>query len=130
MMRRSLFRSPRGAYVLGWSLLLIVGCQKPPSLADSGRARAALHAALEAWKRGEARGALHQQGKGIYCNDDDWAAGLRLRSYRIAETDDYFGRSCRILAQLDLENRQGTPVAKKIVYLIDTASAVVIVRDR
>lgn len=129
-MHRSLIISACAVSVVVGLSLSAAGCQRSPSMADSGRARTALRTALEAWKQGEPREALHKHGKRIYCNDDDWAAGLRLRSYQIAETDDYFGRSCRILAQLDLENQRGPAAPKKIVYLIDTASAVVIVRDR
>lgn len=129
-MQQALASLPWASCMVLTALLAAGGCQPAPAMADAARARDALHAALEAWKRGDSPETLKKQPGPIYCNDDDWAARMRLRSYKIADQNDYYGRSCRILAQIELENGRGTPVQKKLTYLIDTASAVVIVRDR
>lgn len=129
-MGRSLTPLACACCTVSLSVLALAGCQRTPAMADATRARLALGTALEAWKHGEPPETLHKQDEAIYCNDDEWAAGFRLRSYTIADGDDFFGRSCRIQAQLELENKRGAVTQKKIVYLIDTESAVVIVRDR
>jgi hypothetical protein len=113
------------------ALFLMAGCSQTLEVADSAQARTALQQALETWKQGQPPKAIQDQDPAIYCNDEDWLKGRRLRSYEIADTDDHFGGSCRIAAQLDLEGAGRTPMRKKkIVYLIDIDSAIVIVRGR
>lgn len=128
-MQRKRRTMPGPLWVLALGLLLPLGCGQPP-MADSAKARSALSFALESWKNGDSPDKLHSMKNPIFCNDDDWSAGMKLRSYKMADNDDYFGRSCRITVQLELTNKENAPMQKKINYVIDTGAAVVIVRER
>src|SRR4029453_17857412 len=78
---------------LAASWLTPVGCSgnKPPEPADPEKAREVLRTTLDAWKGGDKPSALQQASPSIRVTDDDWQAGLRLRSYEIQDQGEVVG---------------------------------------
>jgi hypothetical protein len=118
----------------GWPLLALClaalpGCRgRVPAPADPGRGREALHAALDAWEKGETPESLRQRTPPIYVTDTDWLAGQRLVHYQLKDKDEYHGSQFRCWVVLSLQSAKGGRKEKTVSYLIDTQPALVIVR--
>lgn len=118
------------AWALAVLLLCTSGCggQKSPPSADFDQARAALTAALDAWKADQPSDSLQSLSPPLFVNDTDWQAGNRLQAYEILGGMDYHGVQARCAVKLTLIDKAGASSDKKVNYLIDTAPALVIVR--
>ena len=124
--RRSL-----GLLISLFVVVAVLGCGGGtlPERANPERARQALRTALETWQKGESTEALANGSPPIYFNDPKIQKGMRLASYELEDSHDFFGQSVRISVKATFERDDGMAKERKLIYLIDTAAAVVIVPD-
>jgi hypothetical protein len=95
---------------------------------DPERAKLALVAALDAWKKGEAR-ALSQRTPPIRFVDVDLAAGWRLAEYEIQEPDATIRPHTDVAVILSLRDRRGTTVRRETHYQVSTDPALAVLRS-
>ena len=108
----------------------VMGCSSGslPARADPERAKQALRTALETWQKGESTEALANGSPPIYFNDPKIQKGMRLASYEVENSHDFFGQSVRFSVKATFARDDGGK-ERKLTYLIDTGTAVVIVPD-
>jgi len=99
---------------------------RPP---DPVRARAALHAALDAWQRGESAEALRQRRPPIHVVDHEWRSGVQLVRYRASDAKQAAGGDLRCPVVLSLRGKNGKAFEKKAVFGVGTAPVLTVVRE-
>jgi hypothetical protein len=114
-------------------LAVVTGCSgssRPASEApyDSEQARAALIAALDAWKKGEAK-SLTKRNPPIRFADDDLLAGLRLSDYEIEEPDLPFKLHQDVSVILSLRDARGKSVQREARYQVGTDPTLAVLRS-
>jgi hypothetical protein len=110
-------------------LLAVSGCSEvPPPAADPDAARGALHAALDAWQRGDSFGSLGTAQPPIYVTDWKWRAGAKLVRYEIATIDRPLGADLRCPVQLWIDKGKGKPVRETAEYNVATHPALTVAR--
>ncbi|MCI0681486.1 MAG: hypothetical protein L0Y71_05230 [Gemmataceae bacterium] len=123
----------RRSMVAGAACLVcgLVGCSRGslPEQADPDKAKRALRTALAAWKKGESIEALAKGSPPIYFNDPKVQKGLRLASYEVNDSHEFFGQSVRVTVKATFERDDGDAKERQLTYLVDTAPVVVIVPD-
>jgi hypothetical protein len=110
-------------------VLAATGCsgRKLPPAADPGRAKEALHEALEAWKKGASRDDLKSRTPPIYFNEPQWKQGTRLLKFEVeAGSEKPHGQALRYTVVLSLHTGS-KETTRKVVYQINTDPQVVIV---
>jgi hypothetical protein len=115
------------------SLLLIAGCSAPPGPVagppyDTERARATLGAALDAWKKGEAR-SLARRKPPIRFEDDDLATGFRLLDYEIDSPDAPRGPHEDVPVMLSLKDPRRKVVQREARYQVAIEPALAVLRS-
>jgi hypothetical protein len=95
---------------------------------DPEKAQAALVAALDAWKKGEAR-ALPRRDPPIRFVDEDCMAGLRLSDYGIEEPDPPTGPHDNVHVILSLRDARGKVVQRDARYQIAIEPALAVLRS-
>jgi len=119
-----MYRSCRWAAAL--LLVVAAGCgQVLPPETDAGVARAALVAALDAWKAGETPESLEGRSPPVYIQDGAWARGAALESYEVT-VEGRSGLSVRFEVALVLRQEDGEERERVARYIVDAAQAVVI----
>jgi len=99
-----------------------------PPTAEPDRARAALRAALEAWKEGESSESLMAATPPIHVSDSEWHQGNKLLDYELGEERSAgFGWRCDV--QLTVQANVGRPRKHLAVYRVDTDPALVVVHE-
>ena len=93
-----------------------------------GPGAAALCAAPSAWKAGQTPATLRETAS-IRVADEDWLAGRRLTEFQVAAPGQLIGPSLRCPVDLTLEDPQGRPRRKRVVYTVATRPATTIVRQ-
>ena len=114
----------RSSRVLPVLLAVLTGCSgssRPASEApyDSEKARTALVAALDAWKKGEAK-SLAKRMPPIRFVDDDLLAGLRLSDYEIDEEELPVKLHQDVSVRLSLRDAQGRSIQREARYQVGT----------
>ncbi len=106
------------------------GCSQPASEApyDSEEARTALIAALDAWKKGEAK-SLPKRNPPIRFVDDDLISGLRLSEYEIEEPDLPVKLHQDIAVILEMRDARGTRVRREARYQVGTDPTLSVLRS-
>lgn len=112
-----------------WILLAIAGCGDAPAASDPDAARAALEAALEAWKEGGTPASLLERSPAVHVADYRWEAGYALQGYAIAESAADSGFDRRYPVELRLKTPRGRPSREKAVYNVSTSPSLTVVRD-
>jgi hypothetical protein len=111
------------------ALLVPAGCQKRlPPQADADEARAALTAALDAWKDGGSPEALRGRTPPVDFRDAHWDGGSRLTRY-VVKAEERSGVSVRFTVELQLQHKDGTSRRRVVNYNADAGKAVVIRPD-
>jgi hypothetical protein len=95
---------------------------------DADRARTALVAALDAWKKGEARG-LQRRKPPIRFVDDDFVAGLKLADYEIEEPEGPSRPHEDIHVILSLRDARGKVIQRETRYQVATEPALAVLRS-
>jgi hypothetical protein len=114
-------------------LVVTAGCStgaEPADLPryDPSQARAALVAALDAWKKGEAK-ALPRRNPPIRFVDDDFATGLRLSDYGIEEPDAPSGLHKDVEVILSLRDPRGKVIHRVARYQVATEPGLAVLRS-
>jgi hypothetical protein len=92
------------------------------------KARAALVASLDAWRKGEAL-ALARRDAPIRFVDDDFVSGFRLTDYKIDEPDVPAWLHQDVRVRLSLRDAQGEVVQREAQYQIATEPALAVLRS-
>lgn len=95
---------------------------------EPDRARAAMSAALDAWKGGQTPQSFEESGAAKVVQDLDWLSGARLVDYRLLDDGVSADANLKISARLTLSNK-GKQVEKEVRYLVTTSPSVTIFRD-
>lgn len=110
-------------------LILVAGCGGSPEEirpeGDAAAAKAALQAALDAWKAGTSPAESGSSGAVIW-TDGDWQAEKKLSSYQLVEEPVQNGGEWRIFADLTLEGTGNKPT--RVVYAVTLGETTVILR--
>lgn len=91
--------------------------------ADPDLARQALVEALDSWQRGAAHDAAP-----VRVADEDWLAGARLVSYRVAPSEEAIGAHRRFAVELTLRDARGRAAARKAHYDVSTDPTPAVIR--
>jgi hypothetical protein len=123
----------RSSRVFAVLLAVLTGCSgsSPPASQtsyDSEKARTALVAALDAWKKGEAK-SLAKREPPIRFVDDDLIAGLRLSDYEIDEPDLPVKPHQDVSVRLSLRDARGQRIQREARYQIGTGSTLSVLRS-
>ncbi len=113
--------------------IVMAGCSGPAEPAvesgyDPERAREALVAALDAWKKHEAK-ALPQHDPPIRFVDDDFTAGLRLSDYEIEPPHPPSGPHENVPVILSLRDKRGKAIQREARYQIAIEPALAVLRS-
>jgi hypothetical protein len=124
---------PRRSMAWAFSALLATGCSSAtePSATvryDPERARGALIAALDAWKRGEAKG-LARRDPPIRFADDDLVAGWALVDYELEEPDAPILLHKNVPVILSLRDRRGKTARRETHYQVATEPGLAVLRS-
>ncbi len=114
-------------------LTVTAGCSRATEPAaqrgyDSERARSALIAALDAWKKGEAR-TLARRNPPIHFVDEDCTAGFRLSDYGIEDPDGPAGPHQNVHVILALCDARGKAVQRVTQYQVATEPGLAVLRS-
>jgi len=98
---------------------------------DPPKAREALKAALDSWKKGDAPKALQSSATPITVQDLDWLGGFTLVGYEIMNEGNSLDANLSVPVKLTLS---GGPARKKthdknVHYLVSTSPATTVFRD-
>ena len=106
------------------ALGLCGGCQPTAGPVDMPKAKQALVAALDAWKRGDKLESL----KPVVVQDMDWSAGAMLVSYELAgdAKDDTFSLRCPVKLKLVAEGKE---VERSVTYTVGTSPVTTVFRE-
>lgn len=100
-----------------------VGCGSSAPV-DAPKAKQALVAALDAWKRGDKPESL----KPIVVQDMDWMGGAKLVSYELGDgKDDNLNLRCPV--KLKLVGADGKDVEKTVIYMVGTSPVTTVFRE-
>jgi hypothetical protein len=128
-MNEARYRAVVAAGIASLLVLLPAGCQKrlPPET-DPNKARAALTAALDAWKEGRPPESLRALEPPVDFRDTHWDNGSRLIRYRV-KAEERSGVSVRFTVELSLQQKDGATRERVVAYNADAGQAVVIRPD-
>jgi hypothetical protein len=123
----------RSYRVLPVLLAALTGCSgssqpSPEAPYDAEKARTALVAALDAWKKGEAK-SLMKRNPPIRFVDDDLLAGLRLSDYEIEEPDTPIRLHEDVEVILSLRDARGKSIRREARYQVGTYPALAVLRS-
>ena len=123
----------RSHRVLALLLGIVTGCSgasrtTPDIPFDSDKARSALVAALDAWKKGEAK-SLSKRKPAIRFEDDDLLTGLRLAEYEIEEPDRPIQPFQDVEVILELKDARGKSVRREARYQVGLDPSVSVLRS-
>lgn len=119
----------------GWAAALLgvaalAGCGSSlPERPDPEQAKQALRTALDAWQNGESIEDLTKRTPPIYFNDPKATDGVQLKSYEFEGSPEFSGQSVRIAVKATLQRDQRDGKERSLAYLVDIASAIVIVPE-
>jgi hypothetical protein len=98
--------------------------------ADLDRARQAVEASLETWRKGEPASKLSALNPPVQITEPDWKAGYKLLKHEITKTEGLQGENARCWVVLSVQSRQGKKKDKDVVYEVNLGGGkVVIGRD-
>jgi hypothetical protein len=113
----------RGLVVCACGLLWLSGCSSGPRNApvDAPKARDALRAALDSWKRGDRSDALQTQSPPIYMIDMEWQSGAVLKDYRLVNDGKEMDANLFCPVVLTVRGPGGKETSREVTYIISTA---------
>lgn len=109
--------------------LMAAGCgRSPPPSMDVAEARAAVVAALDAWKDGAPAQRLRERAPAIDFRDLSWDNGASLKKYAV-EKEETAGASAKVTVRLHLTEKSGAGRTRVVVYNVDAGPTIVIRPD-
>ncbi len=127
-MKQALYRT-LVTYAVASLLLLATGCGGGlPPQTDPDVARAALTAALDTWKAGEAPDTLRSRTPPVDFRDTSWDNGNKLSNYQV-KSEERSGMSVRFTVELMLKQKDGASSQRVVVFNVDAGKTVVIRPD-
>ena len=110
---------------------LLAGCGTPEEIkpqGDADAAKAALQAALDAWKAGKPP-AESQTAPALVWTDEDWKAGAKLSDYHLVGDPEQSGGHWRVFADLTLEEKGKKSAPTRVCYGVTLGEPTVIIRS-
>lgn len=111
--------------------LFSIGCGSPEEIrpqGDGASAKAALEAALEAWKAGKSP-TESQTAHTLIWTDDDWKAGRKLSDYQLVGEPELNGGHWRVYADLTLAPTGKNASATRVCYAVTLGEPTSIIRS-
>jgi hypothetical protein len=116
----------RWAALLPRAGLLAAGCGSPaPPPADPEKARQALTAALDGWRKGQKE--LTHEGRPVTLRDRRFTSGGKLLSYKLGQ-DQTYGHDRQFRVAMTVRDAGGREASEQAVYNVRTEPAVLIAR--
>lgn len=109
-------------------LVTAAGCAPVPQQSDPAKAKAALTAALDAWKAGLPIDAHRQANPELTVVEPRWQPGTKLLEYEVAGDGKPSGWDQLFHVKLSLQTGDGKKVSEKAMYTVSTAPKLVVVR--
>ena len=113
----------RRRWLLATAGLALAGCSEAPRSApvEAAKARDALRAALESWKRGEKVEYLQSASPPIYVIDPEWQAGALLKEFKLVGdgTPQDANLLCPVLLTLRVGGRPET--TREVRFVVSSA---------
>lgn len=121
---------PQVVCLIGLTCGLVAGCSGGPTNApvDAGKAREALRAALESWKKGEKVDALQAASPPIYVIDTEWQSGGVLKDYRLENDGEEKDAQLFCPVKLTVLGPDGKTAQREVVYMVSTAPNITVSR--
>jgi hypothetical protein len=108
------------------------GCSSTAAHAvDTSRAREALVATLDHWKKGDSPDSLPSSTMPMTVQDFDWQDGAKLLDYQVQGDGEAKDANLSIKVKLSLDGVQGKSrkVEKTVSYLVTTSPSITVFRD-
>lgn len=129
---RSPSHRPSPALIVTLAAALAAGCSGGGSGAagavDAPKAREALKAALDGWKRGDKPEKLQSASPPMTVSDMDWQAGAKLLSYQMKDDGKEYGPNLNVPVDLTIRTPQGKEAKKTVSYVVGTSPTVTVFR--
>jgi hypothetical protein len=113
-------------------LLPLAGCGRTGGRdlsLDAEQARQSFNTFLETWKQGKTAGDLKALEPSIIAGDEDWSAGAKLVSYKVAPQEFNDGTNLHLTAELQLNGKNSKKSGKAAVsYVVGTSPVITIFR--
>jgi hypothetical protein len=115
--------------MIGWG----TGCGTPKEIrpeGDEASAKAALEAALHAWKSGSSPTEIAAPGT-VFWTDEDWQAGQKLADYQVVDQAESNGGHWRVYANLTIQSNasQKKPTRTRVCYAVTLGEPTSIIRS-
>lgn len=110
---------------------LAVGCKGGHkfSQAELDRARQALEASLDSWKKGEALEKLRSRPEPIQFAEEWPKQGLKLLDYQVLGTEHTDMETMRFSVKLTVQDRRGKREERQVTYVVAIKPPITIGRD-
>lgn len=109
----------------------ILGCSASGGArpAEPDRAKNAVKAGLEAWKKGEKPESMANQSPSVTFVDEDWSAGQTLVAFEIVDPLTPAGNNLSCTVTLTVQPPGGRAVKKRVQYTVGTHPSITVVRS-
>lgn len=105
------------------------GCAGPANdPVDPGKARTALHTALESWKKGDKVDALQKAAVPVYVIDPEWQSGTALKDFQLVSDGEAKDAQLYCPVRLTVVGSDGKAVRRTVTYMVSTAPNVTVSR--
>jgi hypothetical protein len=95
---------------------------------DAPKAREALKAALDGWKRGDKPEKFQSASPPMTVSDMDWQAGAKLINYQVKDDGKEYGPNLNVPVDLTIRTPQGKEAKKTVSYIVGTSPTVTVFR--
>lgn len=113
------------------AVCLLAGCGEPEAIrpqGDAAAAKAALEAALDAWKAGRSPGDAQTDSRLIWI-DADWKDGRKLSGYQLVDEPEQNGGHWRVYADLTLADAGKPSKPMRVCYAVTLGESTHITRS-
>jgi hypothetical protein len=124
-------KAPTRRLFLAALLALPLGCKGGHKFSqeDLDRARQALTASLDSWKKGETPERLKSLPEPILFAEEWPKSGLKLLDYQILGTEHTDAETMRFSVKLTVQDRRGRKEERQVTYAVALKSPIAVGRD-
>lgn len=102
--------------------LALAGCSGPVNTpVDAAKARDALRAALDSWKRGDKIEQMQSASPPVYVIDPEWQAGAVLKEYKLVNDGTELDANLHCPVRITVKPAGGAESTREVTYIISTA---------